>query len=223
MFNSTFQVILNKNINETELNVDLFKTYKAYNRLLCISDCSRFEYCNLISFSSTNKICKHYFADSINRNQLIDSNGISLFYGKSIYTLKMRIDRIYQELSYLTSNSSNINKTTLTFYEFNNLQRQNAITVRGDETQMAMISSRRIYFSNGNWYRNFYMPYWSSYGQILFLEVDSSTSITVKTARTNLVSDISVDPGYLAIFVNGLFKWKFIASVNQTVFSALFK
>ena len=217
---------MNKDVNEAKLKDNLFRSYKSIDRLLCISDCSRFDYCNLVSFNQANNVCKHYFLDSFDQNGLIDdSKGVNLYYLPSNNTLKQRIDRIYQEYSLLTSNSSNINKTTLTFYEFNKLQRQNAksITIQGDETQMAMITSRRIYFSDGNWYSKFYMPHLSSFGQILFLEVNSATAITVKKARTNLVNDISVDPGHLAMFVNDLVKWNFIASVNQTVFLASFK
>ena len=216
---------MNKNINETELKDNLFKSYKSNDRLLCISDCSRFDYCNLISFNQEKNICKLFFADSTIQTLLIDSQRMSLFYRPSNNTLKQRIDRIYQEYSYLTSNSSSINKTTLTFYEFNNLQRQNAktITIQGNETQMATITSRRIYFSDGNWYSKFYMPFWSSYGQILYIEVNSGYSVTVNKTRTNLLNDLPVSRGFIAMFVNDLVKWNFIAKINQTIFLASFK
>ena len=172
-----------------------------------------------------NNNCKHYFIDSFDQNGLIDSEGMSLFYFQLNNTLQMRINRIFQEYSYLTSNSSSINKTTLTFYEFNNLQRQNAktITIQGNETQMATITSRRIYFSDGNWYSKFYMPFWSSYGQILYIEVNSGYSVTVNKTRTNLLNDLPVSRGFIAMFVNDLVKWNFIAKINQTIFLASFK
>ncbi len=221
-----YQIHSNKNLNESQWTNNLFISYKSFDRLLCIMDCTRFEYCNLIIYNQINNNCKYYFIDSFNQYGLIDSQGMSLFYVQPNNSLKLRINCIYQEFNYLTSNSSNINKTTLTFYEFKNLQRQNAysVTFQGSATQMALITSRRIYFSNGNWYWPFYMPSWPKYGEILYIEVevDSGYSVKINKARTNQSNDLIITTGYLAMFVNDLFESKFIGSMNKTIFLASF-
>jgi hypothetical protein len=211
-------------MDESQWNDCLFKSYKSLDQLMCITDCSRYDYCNLISFNQMNYICKHYFVDSINQGQFSYSQGMSLFYSPLNISLKARINQIYQEFSYLTSNTTNINKTTLTFYEFVKLQRQNAkfVTTQGSVTKLAIITSRRVYFSDGNWYSIFYMPSWSSYGEILYIEVNSGYTVTINKARTNLTSDLFINRGFLAMFVNDLVKWNYIATMNQTLFLASF-
>jgi hypothetical protein len=209
---------LNKNINETQLKDDLLKSYKTFDPILCISDCSRFDYCNLISLNKTSNICKYYFVYSFNQSQLIDSQqGLKLFYIPPSNAVQIKINLAYQDLNYLKISNSNINKTKLTFYELINMQRQDAanITFRGSPLQPANITSRRIYFSDGNWYNPFYIPYWPTYGEILYIEVNSGFSVTINKARTNLMNNLVVSWGNIALFVNDLKKWKFIAIINR--------
>ena len=185
---------------------------------MCISDCSRFEYCNLISFNQTNNICQYYFIDSFADNQLIDSPGLNVFYSPANYALQFRINRIIKEFGYLTANNSNINKTTLIFNEFNYIQRQNqlSIQIQGSPTQMSIINSRRIYVSNSNYYSPFYMPYWPSYGELLYIEVASAMTLRIDKARTDLSSDIYIGITYTVIFVKDLFNWKYIGMVKTS-------
>ena len=202
----------------------LIKTYKSIDRLLCISDCSRFDNCNLVSLDQTNNICSYYFIDSIDQNQLVDSNGLSLYFTEPKYGLSIRLARLKQEFTFLTTNSSDIDKKMLTFYEFISLQRQEAknVTVRGNVTQAAVLTSRRVYFSNQNWYSPFYMPFWPSLGEILYIEVDSRFSLTINKARTDLTNDLVAYNNSLFMFMNDLVKWNYIGYMNKTLFLTLF-
>jgi hypothetical protein len=88
----------------------------------------------------------------------------------------------------------------------------------GNITEMSKISSRRIYFSNANYYSPFYMPYWPSYGALLYIQVDSTYSVIINKARTDMQNDKEVPNSYLAIFINDLTKWKFITMMNTQNF-----
>lgn len=171
-------------------------------------------------------MCQCYYFDSTYQDsQLIDANDMILFYHyQTKYSFQISVNRVFQELSYLTSNNANINKTSLIFYEFKNLQQQNAnaIIIKGNSLQMANVTARKIYFSDSNWYSPFYMPYWSSYGQILYLQIDSQMSVTLNKARTDQSNDVLVPRGFIAMFVNDFVKWKFVASMNKTLFLASF-
>ena len=118
----------------------------------------------------------------------------------------------------MATNSSSIDKKILKFYEFVNLQRQDAITitVRGSTTQMSIIKGRRIYFYDGSHYSVFYMPFWSTYGQILYVEIDSSASVTISKARTDMTNDLIEVWNSLFISMNDLAEWNFIGSINKT-------
>ncbi len=112
-------------------------------------------------------------------------------------------------------------KSSLIFYEFHFISIQNANSIppyTGSITEMAKITTRRIYFSDGNYYSPFYMPYWPSYGALLYIQVDSQFSVRIDKARTDMSNDIVIPKGWLAIFINDLTKWKFIANMKTQDF-----
>ena len=66
------------------------------------------------------------------------------------------------------------------------------------------------------------MPYWPTYGEILYIDVGSTFDVTIHKVRTNLPNNIQVKRGFLAMFVNDMNKWNYIASINKTLFLASF-
>ena len=96
-------------------------------------------------------------------------------------------------------------KPSLIFYEIFNLTVQNAIdiTSKGSTTEMSIITSRRVYFSNFNWYPTFYMPYWPSYGSLLYIE-NYAVSVTINKARTDMSNDLDLPTNSIALFINDL-------------------
>ena len=89
----------------------------------------------------------------------------------------------------------------------------------GNTTVMSKIASRRVVFCNGNHFPIFYMPYWSSYGALLYIVIDSTDSVTINKARTDMENDLLVTTGWLVIFINDLTKWKFITKMITSQFS----
>ena len=81
----------NKRLNETEWQNSLIKTYKSLDEMLCISDCSRFIDCKLISFNKFNNICKYFRYFLSNETDLIESNGDFLYnYQINRYTYNLQ-------------------------------------------------------------------------------------------------------------------------------------
>ena len=93
---------MNKNINETEWKEFMIKETKAFDHLLCISNCSGFEYCNLVKFNKLSKSCGYYYVDLKNQStQLIDSEGVILYFYPTKYQFQINIDRAFEERNYL--------------------------------------------------------------------------------------------------------------------------
>ena len=110
-------------------------------------------------------------------------------------------------------------KPSLIFYEIFNLTVQNAIdiTLRGSTTEMSIITARRVFFSNFNWYPTFYMPYWPSYGSLLYIE-NYGVGLTINNARTDMPNDLGLPTNSIALFINDLNKWKFTAIMSANDF-----
>ena len=110
-------------------------------------------------------------------------------------------------------------KPSLIFYEIFNLTVQNAIdiTSKGSTTEMSIITARRVFFSNSNWYPTFYMPYWPSYGSLLYIE-NYAVAVRIDKARTDMSDDLVVETNNIAIFINDLNKWKFTSIMSANDF-----
>ena len=53
---------------------------------------------------------------------------------------------------------------------------------------------------------------------LLYIQNDSTYSVRIDKARTDMPNDIVIPTGWLAVFINDLTKWKFITNVNTQDF-----
>ena len=74
-----YQIYTDINLNETEWQIKMVKSYKALDQSLCVLDCSRVPNCALISFNKFNNNCKYYSDYLSNATKLLESNGNFIF------------------------------------------------------------------------------------------------------------------------------------------------
>ena len=80
----------------------MIKETKAVDRFVCIFNSLRLEYCNLIRFSKQSQSCRYYYVDLKNQStQLIDSEGVILYFNPTKYQFQINIDRAFEERNYL--------------------------------------------------------------------------------------------------------------------------
>lgn len=79
----------------------------------------------------------------------------------------------------------------------------NNVNNYGSETTPSIIQTNRVLINNLGWIPNFYMPDPSLYNpyDLFFIDVNSSLSVTINVARTNLTSSLILTNSTYAAFI----------------------
>lgn len=85
----------------------------------------------------------------------------------------------------------------------------NQITNKGSATSPSVLLTNRLYFSDANWYSPFYMPTGVE-GGLLFLHVNSSWSVEINKAFTNMDKNIIVGANNVAAFMYKNDNWELL-------------